>query len=110
MQKNLKASANQLLVAYTPYVVVMLFLVSPLEILLKENRDLGFAAYSHWYENHFSAYSCGIILLSGCIGLLVSLSTFLMIGIELQIAERPFFFFPCSPFYLHFPLSYLFFF
>lgn len=80
MQKNLKASANQLLVAYTPYVFVMLFLLSPLELLLEENSELGFAAYKNWFDQHFSFYALGVILLSGCFGLLVSLSTFLMIG------------------------------
>lgn len=80
MQKSLKASANQLLVAYTPYVVVMLVAVSPLELMLKENTGVGFAAYGLWASAYFDSFSASVIVVSGCIGLLVSLSTFLMIG------------------------------
>jgi solute carrier family 35 protein E3 len=80
MQKKLGASANQLLVAYTPFVMVMLVIVSPLELMLKENSGKGFAVYNNWIEENLSMWSVGVIVLSGCFGLLVSLSTFLMIG------------------------------
>lgn len=59
MQKNLKASANQLLVSYTPYVMVMLVLVSPIELMLKENSGKGFTAYTTWIEEKLSTFSVG---------------------------------------------------
>lgn len=80
MQKKLQASANQLLVAYTPIVVAMLACTSPIELALKENREAGFQSYRDWMDMYLTPTSAAIIFLSGCFGLLVSLSTFLMIG------------------------------
>jgi len=80
IQKRLGASANQLLVSYTPFVVVMLASCTPIDMQLPENKEFGFNSYLMWYENHGSMQAITIILFSGCLGLLVSLSTFLMIG------------------------------
>jgi solute carrier family 35 protein E3 len=80
MQKELGASANQLLVAYTPYAYTVLFLISPIDLLLPDNANMGFGAYNDWIDNHFSTASATTIVLSGCLGLLVSLSTYLLIG------------------------------
>lgn len=80
MQKKLEASANQLLVAYTPVVVPMLLIVSPLDLTLPANEGEGFAAYARWYENNCSTEAVITIGVSACLGLLVSLSTFLLIG------------------------------
>lgn len=80
MQKDLKASANQLLVSYTPYVVVMLACSTPIDIQLPENQGSGYAAYSNWFENYCTTSAIATIIISGCLGLLVSLSTFLLIG------------------------------
>eukprot|EP00039_Didymoeca_costata_P018919 m.335513 g.335513 ORF g.335513 m.335513 type:complete len:346 (+) comp17617_c0_seq1:123-1160(+) len=81
LQKTLKASANQLLVAYTPFVVVMLAIITPVDSWLPENENMPlFQSYQEWYEQHGSTASVFTIILSGCLGLLVSLSTFLMIG------------------------------
>jgi hypothetical protein len=41
---------------------------------------LGFAAYGTWVEEHLTAGAAFVIFLSGCVGLFVSLTTFLMIG------------------------------
>jgi len=81
MQKDLGASANQLLVAYTPYAYTMLFLISPIDLFLPDNSNYaGFGAYNEWIEKKMSALSVATILISGCLGLLVSLSTFLLIA------------------------------
>ena len=83
MQKELQASANQLLVAYTPYVAPMLAMLAPLELLLPANYAVEgstFAAYNEWYANHCSYRAVSTIALSAFLGLLVSLSTFLVIG------------------------------
>eukprot|EP00729_Bicosta_minor_P001568 gene1568-12153_t len=65
IQKQLKASSNQLLVSYTPFVVVMLACCTPIDMQLEENKDTEAVI---------------TIVTSGCLGMLVSLSTFLMIG------------------------------
>jgi len=80
MQKRLKASANQLLVSYTPFVVVMLACSTPIDMQLPENQGLGFEAYKVWYANHCTVGAMMTIFLSACLGLTVSLSTFLLIG------------------------------
>ena len=80
IQKRLGASANQLLVSYTPFVVVMLASCTPIDMQLPENKEYGFNAYTNWYQNHCTNEAMFIIFFSGCLGLLVSLSTFLMIG------------------------------
>lgn len=80
MQKQLKASANQLLVAYTPFVVVMLVTCTPIDLQLPENTGQGYAAYSKWNNNHGCTAAYCTILLSACLGLTVSMSTFLLIG------------------------------
>jgi solute carrier family 35 protein E3 len=80
-QKDLQASANQLLVSYTPYVMVFLALLTPLDkLLLDEEQTASIGSYSQWMQLYGSVNALGIIALSGCCGLLVSLSTFLMIG------------------------------
>jgi len=80
IQKQLKASSNQLLVSYTPYVVVMLACCTPIDMQLPENKDSGFAAYRGWYNANGTTEAFVTIIISGCLGMLVSLSTFLMIG------------------------------
>jgi solute carrier family 35 protein E3 len=80
MQKELGASANQLLVAYTPYAYTVLFIISPIDLMLPDNSQDGFAAYNKWIDGHLTAASGTTIVLSGCLGLLVSLSTYLLIG------------------------------
>jgi solute carrier family 35 protein E3 len=80
MQSQLQASANQLLVSYTPFVVVMLASCTPIDLQLKENTGKGYAAFSEWNAAHGSTAAYLVIVLSGCLGLLVSLSTFLLIG------------------------------
>eukprot|EP00040_Diaphanoeca_grandis_P004775 m.30083 g.30083 ORF g.30083 m.30083 type:complete len:329 (+) comp16212_c0_seq1:99-1085(+) len=79
-QKKLEASSNQVLLAYTPFVVPMLILVSYLDIELPENQGKGYAAYGDWYTNKCTTEAAITIFVSGCLGLLVSLSTFLLIG------------------------------
>ena len=80
MQKDLNASANQLLVAYTPYSFTMLFLISPVDLMLPDNKAQGWDAYNLWIQNNFTTAAVVTIVLSGCLGLLVSLSTYLLIG------------------------------
>ena len=85
MQGRLAASANQLLVAYTPFVIPMLALLTPIDAFLPKNTDAGdgrssLRLYVAWYEEHGTAFNLSMILLSACLGLLVSLSTFLLIG------------------------------
>jgi len=80
IQKQLKASSNQLLVSYTPFVVVMLACCTPIDMQLEENKEYGFASYRAWYMNSCSTEAVITIVTSGCLGMLVSLSTFLMIG------------------------------
>jgi solute carrier family 35 protein E3 len=80
IQKSLNASSNQLLVSYTPFVVVMLACCTPIDMQLPENKEFGFDSYSQWYNESCSTEAVITIALSGCLGMLVSLSTFLMIG------------------------------
>lgn len=80
-QKSLDASANQLLVSYTPYVVVLLAAITPMDkMLLTEEQQTNIGTYSQWLQHYGTMDAILTILLSGCCGLLVSLSTFLMIG------------------------------
>lgn len=48
MQKRLEASANQLLLAYTPFVIPMLLVVSRLDLELPANNGEGYNAYHIW--------------------------------------------------------------
>jgi solute carrier family 35 protein E3 len=48
MQKRLGASSNQLLVSYTPFVVVMLAFCTPIDMQLPENAGKGFDSYNEW--------------------------------------------------------------
>eukprot|EP00041_Stephanoeca_diplocostata_P024090 m.602766 g.602766 ORF g.602766 m.602766 type:complete len:338 (-) comp22451_c0_seq5:182-1195(-) len=81
MQKRLQASANQLLVTYTPFVIVMLAILSPLDHVIQQDTPaLGVGTYTTWFQQYGSAPALLTIFFSGCCGLLVSLSTFLMIG------------------------------
>ena len=61
-----------------------LAILAPLELLLPKNAAVGgdgtFAAYTQWYDNHCTRDAVCIILVSACLGLLVSMSTFLVIG------------------------------
>lgn len=77
MQKDLKASANQLLVGHTPVSSLLFFVVAPLDMKLPNHSELTLA---EWYHNEATTNALLMIGFSGCIGLLVSLSTFLMIG------------------------------
>jgi solute carrier family 35 protein E3 len=49
IQKRLGASSNQLLLAYTPFVVVMLATCTPIDMQLPDNQKSGFDSYSQWY-------------------------------------------------------------
>jgi len=80
IQKQLKASSNQLLVSYTPFVVVMLACCTPIDMQLPENKEFGFDSYKAWYNESCTTEAVITIIISGCLGMLVSLSTFLMIG------------------------------
>lgn len=79
-QKSLKASGNQVLVAYIPFLAPMLAIVATFDTQMPENADLGTAAYGEWYDEHGSSEAFITIGVSACLGLLVSLSTFLLIG------------------------------
>lgn len=79
-QKSLNASGNQVLVAYIPFLAPMLLVVATFDMQLPENAELGSGAYSVWYEEHGSTEAFITIGVSACLGLLVSLSTFLLIG------------------------------
>lgn len=79
-QKSLNASGNQVLVAYIPFLAPMLAIVATFDMQLPENSELGTAAYGTWYVNHGSTEAFITIGVSACLGLLVSLSTFLLIG------------------------------
>ncbi len=77
-QKELKASSMQLLHAYTPQAALMLGILVPL------CEPMGFSA-AHRTKGtllgyHLTPASAAAILLSAVLGLLVSLSTFLVIG------------------------------
>jgi len=78
-QHDLGASSNQLLVAYTPYCFVFLMLLSPLDTLLpKKNPNIADNAMI-WIMERMTFTKSLLVIFSGCIGLLVSLSTFLLI-------------------------------
>ncbi|EFJ46455.1 hypothetical protein VOLCADRAFT_105593 [Volvox carteri f. nagariensis] len=75
-QRELRANSSQLLLAYTPQATVLLAVLAPLL------DDIGFA---HPGPNTVLGYSyrpaaVAAIVVSGLLGLLVSLSTFLVIG------------------------------
>lgn len=76
-QRDLKASSNQLLLAYTPYTAAMLFVLSPIDSLLPQKG--GASTALEWAQTEMTAFKVIFILFSGCIGLVVSLSTFLLI-------------------------------
>jgi len=76
-QKELQASANQLLVGYTPFVMVMLSICTPIDKVISEHPDF---TVSEWLETYGTVDAIATIIFSGFMGLLVSLSTFLMIG------------------------------
>ncbi|GAB5371656.1 hypothetical protein AAMO2058_001598700 [Amorphochlora amoebiformis] len=77
-QKDLGASSNQLLLAYTPYCFILLLLLSPIDTLLPNPNGLEDNAID-WFNNKATAAKVALVLFSGCIGLLVSLTTFLLI-------------------------------
>jgi len=79
-QKSLGASGNQVLVAYIPFLAPMLAVVATFDMQLPENSEHGSQAYGIWYEEHGSTEALITIGVSACLGLLVSLSTFLLIG------------------------------
>eukprot|EP00877_Chromochloris_zofingiensis_P014008 jgi/Chrzof1/8861/Cz03g27040.t1 len=74
-QKELKASSMQLLHQYTPQATVMLGLLVPIM------EPVGFTGGSNTILGyHYTAAAVAAILVSAVLGLLVSLSTFLVIG------------------------------
>jgi len=77
-QRDLKASSNQLLVAYTPYCAAFLLLLSPVDTFLPSKEGEAPNAVA-WAQTELETWKVMLILFSGCIGLLVSLSTFLLI-------------------------------
>eukprot|EP00040_Diaphanoeca_grandis_P019852 m.105164 g.105164 ORF g.105164 m.105164 type:complete len:327 (+) comp27624_c1_seq1:80-1060(+) len=76
-QKELQASANQLLVAYTPFVMVMLSICTPIDKAISEHPDF---TVTEWLQTYGTSDAIAMVIFSGFFGLLVSLSTFLMIG------------------------------
>lgn len=77
-QTDLGCSSNQLLVAYTPYAAVVLAMMSPLDNWLPDNVDNDETVFT-WFQTNATYSSVFLILFSACLGLLVSLSTFLVI-------------------------------
>ena len=61
-------------------VVVMLACCTPIDMQLPQNKEFGFDSYKAWYNQSCTTEAVIIIIISGCLGMLVSLSTFLMIG------------------------------
>ncbi|EFJ43365.1 hypothetical protein VOLCADRAFT_96452 [Volvox carteri f. nagariensis] len=75
-QKELQASSSQLLLAYTPQAIMLLLVMSPLVddygfAIRRPDTVLGFP---------YTAAAVGAIVASSLLGILVSLSTFLVIG------------------------------
>jgi solute carrier family 35 protein E3 len=80
IQKQLGCTSNQLLVSYTPFVVTMLAACTVIDMQLPENTGQGYDAYGNWYRDNGTMAALLTIFISSCLGLLVSMSTFLLIG------------------------------
>ncbi len=75
-QKELKASSMQLLAGYTPQAALFLALLVP----IMDPIGLRYHAPGTLLGYQYTAAAVGAILISAALGLLVSLSTFLVIG------------------------------
>ena len=81
LQKHFHASSNQLLTACIPAALLIGLLLTPVDNLLKAEGETPLTPLQWWRSEHATPQALLVIALSGVAGLMVSLSTFLFIGV-----------------------------
>ena len=81
LQKHFHASSNQLLTACIPAALLIGLLMTPVDSMLTAEGEAALTPLQWWRSEHATPQALLVIALSGVAGLMVSLSTFLFIGV-----------------------------